>query len=271
MATYNASYDPRANLFDPKLGMLQIGGSVDDAIYNYAPAFSGVEGLTTATKGADGNFTLVKPAGGDYDYRATASIGDGGLVNIGDWKKHRIKSTAEMATEFGALAALAATGLNAAGFLGQGAGAAGAAGAGEITGGSGLLAGTGGSGLAATAGEGLTLAGTTGTGAGLAAGTGSNLLGAGIGASIPGGSLLGAGGSSGVLDTIINAATRNPRLTAGVVGGLLGGSGVEEEKPEDYKGPMPTITRGGWKPSVTPTYMPFNSVASLIKIPKRGK
>ena len=53
---------------------------------------------------------------------------------------------------------------------------------------------------------------------------------------------------------LLNALTSNPRLIAGLAGGLLGGAGAEGGGGYSYNGPMPTITRGGWSPSATPTY-----------------
>jgi len=59
------------------------------------------------------------------------------------------------------------------------------------------------------------------------------------------------GGTSGGL---LNSLTSNPRLIAGLAGGLLGGAGAEGGGGYSYDGPMPTITRGGWSPTATPTY-----------------
>jgi hypothetical protein len=56
--------------------------------------------------------------------------------------------------------------------------------------------------------------------------------------------------SGGLLDYL----KANPRLVAGLAGGLLGGAGGSGSGGYSYSGPMPTITRGGWKPTATPTY-----------------
>jgi hypothetical protein len=59
--------------------------------------------------------------------------------------------------------------------------------------------------------------------------------------------------SGGLLDYL----KANPRLVAGLAGGLLGGAdagGGGGGGGYSYSGPMPTITRGGWKPTATPTY-----------------
>jgi hypothetical protein len=53
----------------------------------------------------------------------------------------------------------------------------------------------------------------------------------------------------GLLDYLRN----NPRLVAGLAGGLLGGA-EGGSGGESYTGPMPTITRGGWSATATPTY-----------------
>lgn len=109
------------------------------------------------------------------------------------------------------------------------------------TGGTGLLASPGagltlaaptgtGAGLSAAAGQGLTLAGATGTGAGLAAGTGAGIIGSGIGASIPTGSVLGslAGAAPNMLATnpaLIESAVGTPGYGASSAG-AGGGAGA---------------------------------------------
>lgn len=55
--------------------------------------------------------------------------------------------------------------------------------------------------------------------------------------------------TGGLLDKL----TSNPRLVAGLAGGLLGGADAGGGG-YSYSGPMPTITRGGWSPTATPTY-----------------
>ena len=64
-------------------------------------------------------------------------------------------------------------------------------------------------------------------------------------------SSVGAAAGGGLLESL----TSNPRLAAAVAGGLLGGSGgAGGSGGGSYNGPMPTITRGGWSPTATPTY-----------------
>lgn len=46
----------------------------------------------------------------------------------------------------------------------------------------------------------------------------------------------------------------NPRLVAGLAGGLLGGAEGGASGGYSYSGQMPTISRGGWSPTATPTY-----------------
>lgn len=181
-----------------------------------------------------------------------------------------------------ALAAMAVTGANiAAAAGGLGGSAAAAAPSGISTGGSGLTAGTGGTGLSmgtggtgltaapgagltlaaptgtgaglsALPGAGLTLAAPTGTGAGLALGTGADIIGAGIGSSIPTGSMVsdavramvpptpatgspagspasqqpsptpGLGLPSGT--DLLGRLLSNPQALTALLGGLLGGA-----------------------------------------------
>ena len=71
-----------------------------------------------------------------------------------------------------------------------------------------------------------------------------------------------ASGASGLL----NSLTSNPRLIAGLAGGLLGGAGAEGGG-SSYDGPMPTITRGGWSASATPTYMQPAAAPQLNRQP----
>ena len=64
------------------------------------------------------------------------------------------------------------------------------------------------------------------------------------------GGATGAAAAGGLLDKL----TSNPRLVAGLAGGLLGGADAGGGGGSSYSGPMPTITRGGWSPTATPTY-----------------
>jgi hypothetical protein len=68
-----------------------------------------------------------------------------------------------------------------------------------------------------------------------------------------------AAGSS-IWDTIKN----NPQLVGAITGGLLGGvdGGSSGGGATPYTGPMPTITRGDWKPSAQ---------ASLMQVPQFGQ
>jgi hypothetical protein len=75
-----------------------------------------------------------------------------------------------------------------------------------------------------------------------------------------GGGLLGGLGKAA--GTVWDFAKANPKLAGALVGGLLGGSGGSGGSSGGYKytGPMPTITQGGWKPSVQPNLMQTQSV-----------
>lgn len=73
-----------------------------------------------------------------------------------------------------------------------------------------------------------------------------------------GGGLL--NGISKAAGTVWDFAKANPKLAGALVGGLLGGSGGSSGDGYKYTGPMPTITQGGWKPSVQPNLMQTQSV-----------
>jgi hypothetical protein len=68
----------------------------------------------------------------------------------------------------------------------------------------------------------------------------------------PSGTLPSAGAATG--GGLLDYLKTNPRLVAGLAGGLLGGADAGGGGGYSYSGPMPTITRGGWSPTATPTY-----------------
>jgi hypothetical protein len=80
---------------------------------------------------------------------------------------------------------------------------------------------------------------------------------AGAPGAVPGaGSTLGSA-ASGLLDF----AKANPQLIGGLLGGALGGMGSGDTSGSTYTGPMPTITRGDWKP---------NAQAQMMAAPNYG-
>ncbi len=203
------------------------GGTPEDygRQYNAAGAFSGIEGLRGAQTSGDGNYFMAKYQGDDR-YTANVKPQDGKVGDIA-WKYNPVTSDADMLMQGAALAAAAYGGLSAGGFLG-----------------------------------------------GAGAGSGAGFVGEGVGSGVPawdgamGGSMLEAGGAASGGGSLFGSAGellgKIPTKVWGSLGsGLLssagGGSGG------GYSGPMPTITRGGWKPQVTPQYMSLFDVGSLVK------
>lgn len=100
-------------------------------------------------------------------------------------------------------------------------------------------------------------------------------LGGGIGGAATGatsglGSLLGNVGSTagGILDWL----KANPKLGGALLGGLLGGSGGGSSGGGySYNGPMPTITRGGWKPQAQAQLRPVQNVAPMLNMNQQGQ
>ena len=100
-------------------------------------------------------------------------------------------------------------------------------------------------------------------------------LGGGIGGAATGatsglGGLLGGAGSAagGILDWL----KANPKLGGALLGGLLGGSGGGSSGGGySYSGPMPTVTRGGWKPQAQAQLMPVQNVAPALNLNQQGQ
>jgi hypothetical protein len=100
-------------------------------------------------------------------------------------------------------------------------------------------------------------------------------LGGGIGGAATGatsglGGLLGGAGSAagGILDWL----KANPKLGGALLGGLLGGSGGGSSGGGySYNGPMPTISRGGWKPQAQAQLMPVQNVAPALNLNQQGQ
>lgn len=81
--------------------------------------------------------------------------------------------------------------------------------------------------------------------------------------------LLNATGMTGnTLGTIWEFAKSNPKLVGGLLGGLLGGS---SGGGYSYNGPMPTITRGGWKPQAQAQLRPVQNVAPMLNMNQQGQ
>lgn len=159
-------------------------------------------------------------------------------------------------------AGFGASGLGAGAAAGGGGGSAAGAGTLEAMGGlTPVSAPVGGLGALPAAGEYGALTG------GAAEGASAGLAGVdGVLTAAPGGGLFGgtAGGllsglPTGLTDglgTVGNLIKDNPRIVGGLLGGLTGAIGGEEDTgPAPYTGPMPTITRGGWKPQATAQMM----------------
>lgn len=188
---------------------------------NYAGAF-GVPGLTAAVKSGDG-YTLYR--GLDQERMKANATVNGNQANVGQWKADPTTSDAKMLMDGAMLAAAAYGGLNAGGFLG-----AGSAGA----------------------------------------GSGAGFVGEGVGSGVPawdgamGGAMLegGAAGGGGLLGGSVGELLGKVPTKAwtSLAGGLLSSAGGQPSGG-GYSGPMPTITRGGWKPSVTPQYMQLTDVS----------
>jgi hypothetical protein len=78
-----------------------------------------------------------------------------------------------------------------------------------------------------------------------------------------------AGGGGGIMEGIktaggglLNWAKANPKLAGSITGGLLGGTGGGGGSGGAYTGPMPTISRGDWKPQAQ---------AQMMQVPTFGQ
>jgi hypothetical protein len=109
---------------------------------------------------------------------------------------------------------------------------------------------------------------TAPAGTGLGGGIGGAATGATTGTTSGLGGLLGGAGSTagGILDWI----KANPKLGGALLGGLLGGSGSSSGGGYSYNGPMPTISRGGWKPQAQAQLMPTQNVAPALNLQQPG-
>ena len=129
---FNSSWKPTSGL-EYVNGIDQPSHDGTDGI-EYLSAFSGVPGLSAARRNTgDGSFTLYRTINPEEQWKANATIGPDGKVNIGEWAHDRVTPLKQQLAEFAALAAAAYGGLNAAGFLGGG-GATAGAGAGAASG-----------------------------------------------------------------------------------------------------------------------------------------
>ena len=68
---------------------------------------------------------------------------------------------------------------------------------------------------------------------------------------------------SGLLGGVGDFLLKNPQLAGAVLGGLLGGVGGAGGSGYKYDGPMPTIKRDGWKPSVEAKSQPVQNFGLL--------
>ncbi len=235
--------------------------------------FSGLEGMgfTDIIKQGDGfRFTRPLEGGADNMYQTrTATLNPDGTVSWkGSWQTKQKQSQMDHFLSAGLPMALAmAGGVSALGSTaGSGAvsgmdlAADAAAGSGNniFTAGSGL----GGGGAADPVGAYLTSGASEGSTIGNAV-TGAGGASGAVGSGTVAGSLQGLGGLFGgnPLSTL-NTGRQLGGLLGGVLGGATGGSGG------GYDGPMPTISREGWKASVTPRYM---SLMGDVQMPaKKG-
>jgi hypothetical protein len=111
---------------------------------------------------------------------------------------------------------------------------------------------------------------TAPAGGSLGGGIGGAATGATTGATSGLGGLLGGAGSTagGILDWL----KANPKLGGALLGGLLGGSGGGSSGGGySYNGPMPTISRGGWKPQAQAQLMPVQNVAPALNLNQQGQ
>lgn len=205
---------------------------------NYAGAFSGVDGLTGASKTGDNAYTLYRDGKGLDRWRAEATVGPNGQANVGRWVYDPITSSTSTALQGAALGAAMFGGL---GMLGQG-----------------PMAGLFGAGSGAASG-----AGFVGEGVGSGVGAWDAAMG---GSMLDAGAAAGSAGASGggLLNTAKDLAGKVPgKVWSSLAGGLLSTGG--DTTAPGYSGPMPTITRGDWKAQVTPKYMPVQDVGKLTK------
>lgn len=232
----------------------------------------------------DGTFRVWRNlAGGPDDMvqsRTFTAGPDGAVSWKGSWNTKQQESTLDQLKNAGMLAAAGVGGLGAMGFgpaAGLFGGAAGGAGASGATNAALIESAAG------TAGYGASSAGLGGAAAGGAAAVADPIsayltTGATEGSTI-GNALTGAGGASGAVGSGTVASGlqglgglfgNNPlgtintgRQLGGLLGGVLGGA---SSGGGEYNGPMPTISREGWKPSVTPQYM---SLMGDVQMPKK--
>lgn len=244
--------------FDPSKAWQE--GESPMGVQDWSAAFSNIGALgdgqqyNNIERMGDGTFRVFRNLAGGADdmvqSRTFTANPDGSVAWKGSWNTKQQESTLDQFKNAAMLAAAGVGGLGAMGF-GPAAGLFGGAAAGGEA-----AAAAGGAGSAAVdpiaaylttgATEGSTI-GSALTGAGGASGA--------VGSGTIASGLQGLGGvfsnPRGVLNGI-NTGRQLGGLLGGALGGVSGGSGGEA-----YNGPMPTISREGWAPSVTPQYMPL--------------
>jgi hypothetical protein len=82
----------------------------------------------------------------------------------------------------------------------------------------------------------------------------------------------GSGGGSSAASGLLGWLKANPKLGGALLGGLLGGSGGGSSGGGySYNGPMPTISRGGWKPQAQAQLMQPQNVAPMLNLNQQGQ
>ena len=270
------------------LGDVNLDGSISDAYGSTKTEFGGPHLQDSDRVGwsaqGDGNVSYylrtdpttgkayIAPVWGsssDADHLRMPLLAAAAIATLGATAPFAAAGAAGSAGAAGAVSAATAAELSAlnAGMMGAGGTAAAAGGA--AAGGAGLLEAMGGIAPVAVPGEvaagGLLSAAPTAGEYGVLTGAAGESAGAGLVGvdgvltAAPGGGLfggtVGAGGATG--PGLWEWIKDNPRLVGGLLGGVNGavGGGDEGSGPAPYTGPMPTITRGDWKPTNTAQMM----------------